>query len=67
MSLFSPEYFKCQHEKLNKKKSKNIYGCNQCNQSFIIIPLKHDLISHDKKPKLPDLDPDLKNHPDFIR
>jgi|TARA_B100001971_G_scaffold13522_1_gene10734 hypothetical protein len=73
MSLFGPEYFKCKHEKLNKKKnSKNMYDCNQCNQTFMIIPLKHDPIYHDK-PKFPDLGPDfpdypeLKDHPDFIR
>ena len=49
-----------------------MYDCNQCNQTFMIIPLKHDPIYHDK-PKFPDLGPDfpdypeLKDHPDFIR
>ena len=77
MSLFGQEYFKCKHEKLNKKKnSKNMYDCNQCNKTFMIIPVKHDPIFD--KPKLPDLDPDfpdffnpdypeLKDHQDFIR
>lgn len=73
MSLFGSEYFKCKHEKLNKiKNSKNMYDCNQCNQTFMIIPVKHDPIYEKTKgPHFPDfLNPDypeLKDHRDFIR
>ena len=60
MSIIRPNYFRCQHKKLTKKKYSNtLYSCNECNKEFNLLPVKHDPIL------LPDIDSPFSQSPEY--